>query len=365
MVTETVASAEGLNTLRGAQSGTPSAASECDPVLRKLVVILPALNEEATIAKVLQKIPRHITGIDECMAIVIDDGSTDRTASVAIAEGAIVVRHAENLGVGEAFATGIRAALHAGADIIVNIDSDGQFDPSDINALVQPIVNHGFGFATCSRFANPKLIPAMPTIKKWGNYWMSWLVSKLTRCQGLTDVSCGFRAYSRDTALRLNLYGRFTYTQETFVDLAAKRVAMTEVPLRVRGVREFGQSRVASDLWRYGFQTSLILLRAIRDTQPLAFFGTIAVALLAISLGCFGFVAVWWLMTSHTSPWTSLLIVGTASLLLSVSSGVTALLADQVGRGRRIQEELLYYQRSQFFGQNSDSRLHRNESTTD
>ena len=149
------------------------------------------------------------------------------------------------------------------------------------------------------------------------------------------------------------------------MDLAAKRVAMTEVPLRVRGVREFGQSRVASDLWRYGFQTSLILLRAIRDTQPLAFFGTIAVALLAISLGCFGFVAVWWLMTSHTSPWTSLLIVGTASLLLSVSSGVTALLADQVGRGRRIQEELLYYQRSQFFGQNSDSRLHRNESTTD
>ena len=336
-----------------------------DAAPKKLVVILPALNEEATIANVLQKIPKRIPGVDHCVTIVVDDGSTDRTVEIAQSSGAMVVSHAENRGVGEAFATGIRVALNEGADIIVNVDSDGQFDPSDIGTLIEPIVNQGFGFATCTRFATPDFVPKMPTIKRWGNYGMSRLVGWLTRRRGLTDVSCGFRAYSRETALRLNLYGRFTYTQETFIDLASKQVSMAEVPLRVRGVREFGDSRVASDLRRYAFQASFILLRAIRDTRPLAFFGAIAVALLVGSLGCFGFVTVWWLMTSHTSPWTSLLIVGTAALLLSVSSGVTALLADQVGRGRRIQEELLYYQRSQFFGQNSDSRLHRNESTTD
>jgi hypothetical protein len=351
----------GNDTLRA----VASAASAEDTAGWRLVVILPALNEEATVASVLKKIPSHIDGIHEIMTIVVDDGSTDQTAKIARSAGAIVVSHAENRGVGEAFATGIRAAISAGADIIVNVDSDGQFNPSDIQTLIEPIVNRGFGFVTCSRFAKPEFVPKMPPIKKWGNYGMSRLVGWLTRRRGLTDVSCGFRAYSRDTALRLNLYGRFTYTQETFIDLASKGVSMTEVPLRVRGVREFGKSRVASDLWRYAIQTSFILLRAIRDTQPLAFFGSIAFTLLGAALGCFGFVAVWWLMTSHTSPWTSLLIVGTAALLLSVSSGVTALLADQVGRGRRIQEELLYYQRSQFFGQNSDPRFHRDKGATD
>ena len=156
-----------------------------------------------------------------------------------------------------------------------------------------------------------------------------------------TDVSCGFRAYTRDTALRLNLFGRFTYTQESFIDLASKEVRMTEVPLRVRGVRQFGQSRVASNLWRYAFQTLPIIARAMRDTRPLTFFGILALAFFL--LGCLqaGFVSGWWLATGKTAPWSSLVTIGAACIIISILVGTMALIADQLGRVRRVQEELL------------------------
>ncbi|MHC4879430.1 MAG: glycosyltransferase family 2 protein [Planctomycetota bacterium] len=333
---------------------------------KKLIVILPALNESASIRAVIEQIPSTCPGISSIQVIVIDDGSTDQTAEEAELAGAEVIRHPRNRGVGAAFATGIRAAIEREADIIVNMDADGQFDPSDIPRLIQPIIEDGYEFATCTRFARKELIPKMPLIKRLGNYGMCWMVSLLTGQPKLTDVSCGFRAYSRDTALKLNLYGQFTYTQETFVDILAKGIAVCEVPLKVRGVREFGKSRVASNLFKYACRTSLILLRAVRDTRPLAFFGAIATFVLTTAVACYAFVGVWWLMTSRTTPWTSLLTAGTAALTLALSAGVTALLADQVGRGRRIQEELLYYQRLQHHSRtHHDPLLPRNQSPTD
>jgi hypothetical protein len=229
------------------------------------------------------------------------------------------------------------------------MDADGQFNPEDISELIAPILNGGYGFVTCTRFGEPEYVPDMPWIKKWGNRAMCRLVNAAIGGQRFTDVSCGFRAYSRDTALRLNLFGSFTYTQETFVDLASKNVAMTEVPLRVRGIREHGKSRVASSLWKYAFRTLVIILRALRDRRPLAFFGSIAVMLIAIGLGLFSFVGVWWLMTSRTTPWTSLVTLGGVSSVLGFLCGVLALVADQVGRGRRIQEQLLFFMRRQAY----------------
>jgi hypothetical protein len=129
--------------------------------------------------------------------------------------------------------------------------------------------------------------------------------------------------------------------------LASKGIAMCEVPLVVRGEREFGKSRVASNLWRYAIQSSRIIARAMRDTQPLLFFGSAAILLLLIATVSFGFVGVHWLLTGRTSPWTSLLFVGTASSILGGVTAVLALVADQIGRGRIIQERLLYYARRQ------------------
>jgi glycosyltransferase involved in cell wall biosynthesis len=312
---------------------------------RKLVVILPALNESATIAEVIQRIPRAIPLISSVEIVVVDDGSTDTTAHLAREQGAEVVRHPTNLGVGAAFGSGIEAALQRGADVIVNMDADGQFQPEDIPDLIAPIVRDGYGFATCTRFSDPTKLPQMPAIKLWGNRMMCRLINTITGGPKFTDVSCGFRAYSRDTALRLNLFGRFTYTQESFIDLAAKGIAMTEVPLVVRGEREHGESRVASNLWRYGFRSLTIILRALRDWRPLLFFGSIALFFLFAGIALVGFVGCVWLLTGRTSPWTSLITIGGASLVMGVAFAVLSLVADQIGRVRQIQETLLYQQR--------------------
>ncbi|OUT60141.1 MAG: hypothetical protein CBB71_08560 [Rhodopirellula sp. TMED11] len=319
----------------------------------RLVIILPALNEEATIAQVIDRIPRQLDGFDEVLPLVVNDGSTDNTVELSLEAGAAVVSHPENMGVGVAFATGIERALQMGADVIVNMDSDGQFRPEDIPTLVRPIVEKNFGFVTCTRFGDNQNLPKMPAIKLWGNRRMCNLINWITGKQ-FTDVSCGFRAYSRETALRMNLFGKFTYTQESFIDLASKGIAMCEVPLVVRGEREFGKSRVASNLWRYAIQSSRIIARAMRDTQPLLFFGSAAILLLLIATVSFGFVGIHWLLTGQTSPWTSLLFVGTASSMLGGVTAVLALVADQIGRGRIIQERLLYYSRKQDLAKSSN-----------
>ncbi len=329
-----------------------------DATSKRLVVILPALNEEATIGDVLARIPAELDGIGQVTALVVDDGSQDRTAELAEAAGATVVRHPQNLGVGAAFATGIDHALACGADVIVNMDADGQFNPEDIPKLITPILADDYGFVTCTRFADPAKVPKMPGLKRWGNRVMCRLVNTINGGKPFTDVACGFRAYSRDTALRLNLYGDFTYTQETFIDLAAKKVSMTEVPLVVRGVREHGKSRVASNLWRYGFRTLTIMLRALRDRRPLTFFGSIAIVLLTLGFSMLGFVGVWWLATGKTTPWTSLTPLGGAVAVMGFVVAVLALVADQIGRGRRIQEQLLYLQRRQLYEeQRGNSRV--------
>jgi glycosyltransferase involved in cell wall biosynthesis len=312
--------------------------------------VIPALNEEATIGEVIGRVPRTVPGVSEVDVLVVDDGSTDRTVYRARQAGARVVSHPANRGVGAAFATGIDAALKRGADVIVNMDGDGQFNPEDIPSLIRPIVEEGYGFVTCTRFGNPRYVPSMPWIKRWGNRVMCTLVNWIIWNAKFTDVSCGFRAYSRDTALRLNLFGKFTYTQESFIDLASKDVRMTEVPLQVRGTREFGTSRVAGNLWRYALQTFPIIVRAMRDTRPLKFFGGLALVFALIGLATGGFVGCWWLATGQTSPWRSLITVGAASIIISILIGVLALIADQLGRIKRTQEELLKLARLEYYG---------------
>lgn len=316
--------------------------------LQKLVVIIPALNEARTIADVIKKIPERFDGITKNEIIVIDDGSTDETAEASRAVGATVVSHQQNLGVGAAFHTGLSAALAAGADIIVNIDADGQFNPTDIPTLIAPIQQGKAGFVTTTRFRKEEFKPAMPEVKRWGNKMMTRIINALTG-KRFTDVSCGFRAYSRDTALKLTLFGKFTYTQETFIDLAFKEVAMKEIPLKVRGEREFGTSRVASNLWRYGAKSATIIFRAARDHYSFYLFGIpgIIVCLLGVATGIFVLVHLG--MTSQTYPYRSL--VPATGILLTVGFLLFALsmIADIQHRNRLLLEELLYHARKEHY----------------
>src|SRR3954452_23526664 len=266
----------------------------------KLVVTIPALNEEKTIAQVIAGVPREIPGVREVEVIVMNDGSTDRTADRAHEAGALVVNVHNRPGLGKVFGTGLERAMRRGADIIVNIDGDGQFDPADIARLVHPILEGEADFVTCSRFADPDLWPEMPKVKFWGNRVVTNIINWVCGGTSFTDVSCGFRAFNREAAYRLTLFGRFTYTQETFIDLFSKGLRMAEVPLKVRGVREHGKSRVASSITKYATNSFPIILRAMRDIQPLKFFGGIAAlfGLLGVLIG--GFVGVWYIFNTET-----------------------------------------------------------------
>lgn len=321
----------------------------------KLVVIIPALNEERTIENVIRDIPSRMEGIDRIEVLVIDDGSRDATSQIAQRAGAVVVRHPNTMGVGAAFHTGIRQALIRDADIIVNVDGDGQFNAHDIPELIAPILKQDAWFVSCTRFGNPKLKPKMPLMKYLGNMWMNRIINWITGMK-FTDVSCGFRAYTRDAAMRLILFGHFTYTQETFIDLANKKVPMVEVPLKVQGEREHGRSRVASSLWRYGIKSASIIFRTMRDYHPLTFFGLPGVILFAIgSMGGI-FLLVHWIQTGQTYPYRSLVQLSSVLLILGFLLAVFAMLADMIHRNRLLIEQIVYLTRKNVYDNEKKSR---------
>ncbi|MGF1634899.1 MAG: glycosyltransferase family 2 protein [Phycisphaerae bacterium] len=321
----------------------------------KLVVTIPALDEEKTIAGVVAGVPRDIPGITEVEVLVMNDGSTDRTAEVAREAGAHVIHISGRPGLGRVFKTGMDRAMRRGADVICNIDGDGQFNPDDIRKLVAPILADEADFVTCSRFANPSVYPDMPPVKFWGNRVVTRIINWICGGTGFTDVSCGFRAFNREAAYRLTLFGRFTYTQECFIDLFSKGMRIVEVPIKIRGVREFGKSRIASSVTKYARNSLPIILRAMRDIQPLKFFGAIGLVLFILGLAAGMFVAGWYGYTAwnynrpRSSPFTSLIYISGITITMSFVMGVMAMLADMVARHRKISEEMLYLARRRVF----------------
>jgi glycosyltransferase involved in cell wall biosynthesis len=310
----------------------------------RLLVAIPALNESATIADVVRGVPERVEGVGPIEILVIDDGSSDDTAALASEVGARVIRHPAPRGVGAAFQTALSYGIESGADVIVTLDGDGQFDPADIPKLAAPVISGEAEFTTASRFADPALEPDMPAIKRWGNRMMSRLISRLAG-QRIFDVSCGMRCYGRDAALQLNLRGSFTYTQEVLLNLAFRNVRILEVPIRVRGERESGKSRVANNLWRYAFRTIQIIFRCYRDYYPLRFFGTLALILLAPAALLLGFLGIHYLTTDAFTPYKWTGFAAAALGLMALVMFHLGLTGDLLVRHRTYLEEILYRQR--------------------
>lgn len=307
-----------------------------------LLVVVPCLNEENTVGGVVANIPRDIEGIGKVEVLVFDDGSTDATAHRAREAGAEVVSHQTNQGLGATFRDAVGIALSKGADILVHIDGDGQFDPADIPLLVEPVVRNQAHMVTASRFLERDLIPKMPVVKLWGNRGVAYIVWLLSG-KRFRDVSCGFRVFSRETLLRMNLFGSFTYTQESFLDLIFKDLTILEIPVKVRGTREFGTSRVASSIPRYAVRSLKIMLRAFISYRPFRLFFSIACVFLAIGLGLLVFLGLHYIETGAFSPHIWAGFVGGSFCFLGFSTLIIGLIGDMLVRIRMNQENILYY----------------------
>ena len=303
---------------------------------KTIAVVIPAYNEETKIGNVIETMPTFVD-----YTIVVNDGSTDKTADIAKAKGVIVLTHKKNKGVGAAIATGIRKALMLNIDIMVNIDADGQFNPQDIIKLINPIITKQADFVTGSRFKDPDYYPQMSKIKFIGNKIMSYLISRITG-QKFYDVSCGFRAYSKESLIRLNLFGDFTYTQETFLDLTFKGISIVEIPIKVRGTREHGKSKVASNLFKYGWKTLNIILKSFRDYKPFKLFLTISVVNFLIGIGFGTFLLIHYINTGIFSPHKWAGFISGFFILLSLLTIGIGFIVDMFARMRYNQEEMLY-----------------------
>ncbi len=322
----------------------------------KLIVTIPAHNESRTIGGVVRGALAPLDGVAETRVFVIDDLSTDDTAAVAEAAGATVVRLRHRMGLGNVFKMALQQARTHRADLMVNIDGDGQFNPEDIAKLIAPLLRDDADFVTCTRFAQGHR-PQMPAIKYWGNQVVVGLINRLCGYGArFTDVSCGFRAFNREALFRLTLFGKFTYTQEVFMDLFRKNLRIVEVPLPVRGQREFGKSRVASNVLRYGMHSGMIMLRAVRDIKPLKFFGSLSLIMFGFSVTLAVGLLGWYAATGGTSPFTSLITVNGVTLLLSFVLLTVGMLADMIGRHRQITEELLYLARQKMYHLEAEPR---------
>ena len=244
----------------------------------KLVVIIPAYNEEENIQKTIQSIPKKICGIDRMDILVIDDGSTDKTAKMALNAGASkVISHHKNLGVGAAFMTGVRNSILRDADVVVTLDADSQFDSKQITDLVVPILNNQLNVVMGSRFLkdNPKGIPRM---KLFGNKVFSRIISLLLK-QKISDSQTGFRAYSKDALLNISIINDFTYTQEVLIDLKFKGFRIGEIPVSVR-YDENRKSKVVKNIFQYSIRVVSIIIKTVTYHRPIMAFGILGAVLL-------------------------------------------------------------------------------------
>lgn len=307
----------------------------------KLVVLIPCFNEAKTIGQVIERIPKKIPGINTIEVLVVDDGSTDGSAKIAKKFKAEIVAHRKNEGLGVAFRTGIETALKLKADIIVNIDGDLQFDPQDIPQLVRPIIDGQADMVTATRFSDPAMVPEnMSKAKKIGNLGFTKLISFLTG-QKFTDTQCGFRAYSREAALRLTLFGKFTYTQEVFLDLINKGMKIVEVPIKVKYFKE-RKSAISGSLAKYGLRALVIIIRAFRDYKPLVFFGSFGLTIFGMGFLLSLFSLIYWIILHQTSPIRMYLFTGVFLLTFGFLMIMLGLIADMFKRLKQTQEAILY-----------------------
>jgi glycosyltransferase involved in cell wall biosynthesis len=304
----------------------------------KLIVTIPAYNEETSIGAVIEEIPKNINGIDEILILVIDDGSTDRTADIAIQAGANrILAHKHNMGLAKTFRDGLNCALEIGADIIVNTDADLQYNGTEIPKLVAPIVEGRADIVLGDRQIDQ--LDHMPRGNVWGNKIATQVIRWTTRLP-IKDAQTGFRAFSREAALRMNLTGDYTYTQETIIQAANKNLRIEQIPVEFR--RREGKSRLISSIFRYARSAGVTVFRSFSAYHPFIIFSGIGLACIVLGL-IIGFrVIIHFIQTGMVTPYLPSALLTTVLIIVGCLAILFGLLADMIRTQRMLSEEILY-----------------------
>ena len=303
----------------------------------KLIIQIPCYNEAKTLETALNDLPRQIDGIDEIEYLIINDGSKDNTVQVAKEWGVHhIVNFRCNRGLAKGFMAGLDACLEAGADIIVNTDADNQYCGEDIEKLIAPILQEEADIVVGERPIDD--IEHFSFLKKKLQHLGSWVVRKASNTD-IPDAPSGFRAFSRDAAMRINVVNDYTYTLETIVQAGRNKMAITSVPIRTNP--ELRESRLFHSMWGYVKKSVLTILRAFMWYKPLYCFSVVAAMPTVIGLG----VTIRFLIfyfTGRGSGHIQSLILACTLMIIGFITFVIGLLADVIAANRKILEDTQY-----------------------
>jgi len=298
----------------------------------KLIIQIPCFNEEATLPATLADLPRHIDGIDVVEWLVIDDGSSDRTAELARELGVDhVVSHHRNRGLAAAFMTGLDAALTAGADVIVNTDADNQYVGSCIADLVRPVVDDGVDLVVGERPIEQ--ISEFSGLKKRLQRLGSWVVRRVSGTE-VRDAASGFRAMSRAAALRFQVFGRYSYTMETLIQSKAEGLNVVGIPIRVNP--QTRPSRLARSMGQYLRRSGATIVRSFAIYYPFRFFFLVGLVPFAIGLVLLVRWGVYWVLADTYRSRLPSLLIGSVLVMVAAQIWLVAFLADLQAASRRL-----------------------------
>ena len=306
----------------------------------KLIIQIPCYNEAETLEIALNALPKQIKGVDEIEYLIINDGSADNTVEVARNWGVhYVVNFKQNKGLAKGFMAGLDGCLRNGADIIVNTDADNQYCGDDIEKLIEPILA---GKADMVIGARPiDETEHFSFIKKKLQHFGSWVVRKASNTD-IPDAPSGFRAFSREAAMRMNVVNDYTYTLETIVQAGREKMAITSVPIRTNG--ELRPSRLFNSIWGYVKKSMLTILRAYMMYKPLKSFSYLAAAPTTIGL-LIGFRFLYFMANGSAGGHVQSLILGCTLIIIGFLTLMIGLVADVIAANRKLLQDTQYHAR--------------------
>jgi glycosyltransferase involved in cell wall biosynthesis len=305
--------------------------------VKKLIIQIPCLNEAATLPATLADLPRVVAGIDVVEVLVVDDGSRDGTAEIAKACGAdYVVRLRRNKGLAAAFITGIDAALKAGADFIVNTDADNQYAAHEIPRLLAPLLNGDADIVIGDR--NIAELRHMSWRKRQLQLLGSWVVRQVSNTS-VPDTTSGFRAYTRDAALRMTVVSEFSYTLESIIQAGKKRMAIAHVPVETNPRTR--KSRLFDSVFSYIKRSAATIVRIYAMYEPLKVFTYAGLAVFAVGFAG-SMRVVYYFFLGEAYRHIASLIGAAVLMIVGFQIVLIGLVADMISGNRKLLEDLLY-----------------------